>query len=155
MLPDTDALQEHAYEIESETRPLAVVGYVPLAKAIEALTNLRMGATYSPGAVPFVVEHSDGMVDCGYAAAQWAVDLYRWTLTSAVPAEHRDRIRGLLFGYAPSAIERFEVRRPVGLRADVGVRSGLLTTLARRNAPRTEETHSPSHRHEHMFVELH
>ncbi len=113
---DHRELHECAYLIERETRPLAVVCSVPADSARGVFGELQTGAAYSPGAVPFVVERGDGMADCGYATAQWAVDLYRWVLSDDVPECHRDRVCGLLFGYSPAAIERFEVRKALNLR---------------------------------------
>jgi hypothetical protein len=92
---------------------MAVVCSVPSTEAGQVFSDLQTGAAYSPGAVPFAVERSDAMVDCGYAAAQWAVDLYRWVWSPNVPSHQRDRICGLLFGYSSSAIEKFEVQKPV------------------------------------------
>lgn len=108
-------------------------------RACAAQYALALGGSYSPGAVAFVIDRGDGMADYGYAASGWAADLYRWAWTPGVPTIQRERVHGLLFGYSPDAIERFEARlpdfrvvnRPVAVRA----RRKLVPSLLHMDRP--------------------
>ena len=42
----------------------------------------------------------------GYASHAWAIDLLKWAM--GAPLVQRNRIFGLLLGYSPDAIRRFE-----------------------------------------------
>jgi hypothetical protein len=58
-------------------------------------------------------DRGDGTVEYGYAAAQWAIDLYCWVVNEkaddVVPSHQRHRIIGLLLGYSAAAISDFEM----------------------------------------------
>ena len=107
-------LREHAYLVARGVRPIALVGQCqssPVA-LLRAQTLLNNGA--DAGAIPFVIDRGDGCADLGYAAARWAIDLFRWIVKDAqdaIPSEHRDRILGLLFGYSIEAIRLFDDTR--------------------------------------------
>lgn len=101
-----DYIEEHAYLVARGVRPMAIVGHVEATERVmlEAASRLEVAAT-GIGTVPFVVRRADNMADCGFAAAQWVVDLYEWLAQStAVPVKHAHRIRGLLLGYSAEAI---------------------------------------------------
>ena len=124
---------EAAYLVERGVRPLALVASIASECSSEAEYALTMGGAYSPGAVPFVIPHGDGMADCGYAASGWVADLYRWTLSAVVPMVQRERIHGLLFGYSAEAVERFETRAPFWEReSSLGVVDRPVTVRAWR-----------------------
>lgn len=99
---------EHAYLIAREVRPLAIVGHC----VADASTMLAIAAELERvavgSAIPFVAPREDGVADYGFATYRWAIDLLRWAQTDAVPVEQRHRIIGLLLGYSPHAIHRFE-----------------------------------------------
>ena len=92
--PSDDLLREQAYLVERGVRPMALVDG---DRTVHDL--LRVGGTR---AVPFAVREGVS----GYASHAWVVDLLRWADTA--PAIQRDRIVGLLLGYCPDAIRRFE-----------------------------------------------
>jgi hypothetical protein len=108
-----EALAEQAYLVERGVRALALVGCCPVNEATHLAAELALAGQLSPGAVPFVVSQQDGRADYGYGASRWAIDLFVWASSDAVPLIQRERILGLLFGYAPEAVERFESRMPV------------------------------------------
>jgi len=110
--PSGDLLKEQAYLVERGVRALAIVGACREADAEQVPTVLALGGAYSPGAVLWVVARGDGFCDYGYAASRWAVDLYQWAWGPEVPVVQRERIFGLLMGYTPEAVERFEARLP-------------------------------------------
>lgn len=63
------------------------------------------------GAIPFVIDCGNGWADYGYSATSWLIDLWEWlnkSSPSTVPDTYRNRICGLLLGYSPEAIRRFE-----------------------------------------------
>ena len=66
--------------------------------------------TLAGAAIPFVIDCGDGTADCGYAAASWVVDLYRWIMSAPTPEIQRRRTVGLLLGYNADAIAKFEDR---------------------------------------------
>lgn len=105
-----DTIEEHLYLVSRGVRALAIVGtcesdpleMLKTATTIEGIANGQ--------AVPFVVDREDGFADYGFASSGWAVDLFRWTVVKSGPVSERQRgrILGLLLGYAPEAIARFE-----------------------------------------------
>jgi hypothetical protein len=110
--PCPEILLEHAYLVARRVRCLAIVGRYA---APDGIANVRLATLveqYSlPGVVPFVVDLGDERSDCGYAAATWVLELYRWLVTTAhgtIPEVHQERIVGLLLGYGPEAIRAFE-----------------------------------------------
>lgn len=113
-------LAEQAYLVGNGVRPLALVDApAPGAGAFELLGLLTRleGLRGSPTAIPFVIGVGGGRFAAGYAAAQWAIDLLHFALTTA-PLTQRHRILGLLLGYSADAIHRFEEtasRRPPSL----------------------------------------
>jgi hypothetical protein len=108
-LPSQDAMEEAAYLIARGVRPLAIFQSLEgdHVVALRALTLLERYA--SDGAIPFVFKAGGGLWECGYAAAAWVLDLYRFLVIDAnIPHPHLQRIIGVLLGYSPSAITRFE-----------------------------------------------
>jgi hypothetical protein len=107
-----DYIAEHAYLVARGVRAMAIVGHVRADKddMLTAASRLEI-ASVNVDAVPFVVVRRDGWADCGFAAAQWVVDLYEWSARSdAVPEAHAHRIRGLLLGYSADAIRAHDER---------------------------------------------
>jgi len=69
----------------------------------------RIEAWAETGALPFVLDLGDGTASFGYAAAGWPLDLFEWATTEKdIPQVQRERIIGLLLGYAVSAVSRFD-----------------------------------------------
>jgi hypothetical protein len=109
VLPSPELASEHAYQIARGTRPMALVGWCPADPMVMLRVATRLETAAEPGALPFVIDHQDGTASFGYAAARWILDLYEWIVCgAAVPQEQRERITGLLLGYAPEAISRYE-----------------------------------------------
>lgn len=108
-LPGNEVLAEHSYLVARGVRPMALAGWCTSDPMIMLRAATRLEAVAETGALPFVVDHQDGSATFGYAAAPWVLDLYEWLgKGSAVPQEQRERITGLLLGYAPDAISRYE-----------------------------------------------
>jgi hypothetical protein len=108
-LPNVELLTEHAYLVARGTRPMALAGWCPADPDVMLRVATRLEGTAEAGALPFVIDHHDGTATYGYAAARRVLDLYQWIARDpAVPQEHRERITGLLLGYAPHAISRYE-----------------------------------------------
>lgn len=99
-------VREAAYLVARGVRPMALVydGAADRLSMLQTATQLeRLG---DPGCIPLVVDHNDGRAGCGFASAQWVIDLYQWITSGvAVPPEHRHAILGLLLGYSTSAID--------------------------------------------------
>lgn len=106
--PSEDLLREHVYLVARGVRALAIAGWCEADElAMLRAATLVESHVESP-ALPFVVNHGDGRATYGYAAAAWALDLYQWAHAEQVPQEQRERIVGLLLGYSPEAVARFE-----------------------------------------------
>lgn len=108
-LPNIELLTEHAYLIARGARPMALAGWCPADPNVMLRVATRLESATQDGALPFVLDHHDGNATFGYAAARWVLDLYEWiSRDTAIPQEQRERITGLLLGYAPDAISRYE-----------------------------------------------
>jgi len=103
--PPDGVLREAAYLIARGVRPLALLGTCGSADA--SIVRHRLLTLGQARCIPFVMPAADGAVAFGYASHAWAVDLLRWADQKA-PEIQRDRILGLLLGYAPDAIRFFE-----------------------------------------------
>lgn len=89
---------------------MALAGWCAADPVVMLRAATRLEAVAESGALPFVIDHQDGSATFGYAAAAWVLDLYEWiSRDTAVPQEQRERITGLLLGYAAEAISRYEV----------------------------------------------
>src|SRR6266702_3693047 len=104
-----DAVREHAYLVSRGVRSFALVGDCEAIPCImgeirQQLDQLAMPYTRQ-GAIPFVVKWRDGehmRADYGFASSPWLIDLWAWLTNAdreAVPAVHRNRLRGLILGY--------------------------------------------------------
>ena len=88
---------------------MALMGWCSADPMVMLRVATRLESSAEPGALPFVIDHQDGKASFGYAAARWVLDLYEWiTRDTAIPQEQRERVTGLLLGYAPEAISRYE-----------------------------------------------
>jgi len=105
-------VREHAYLVSRGVRAIALVGACEAngRSMMRARELLKRNAL--PGPLPFVLDCGNNRAEYGYAVADWALDLYRWTndaeRTRRVPARQCDRIFGLLFGYSPEAIGSYD-----------------------------------------------
>jgi hypothetical protein len=130
-----DAISEQAYLVTRGVRSLALLGEEPITdrhQLMRLLTRLR-SLSDADGAISFVCDHGDGVVGFGYAAHQWVIDLYRWAMQTpedVPPSQHRQRILGLLLGYAASAIRDFEAR---GSGKLFSVRYGFFVACTKRH----------------------
>jgi hypothetical protein len=110
LVPNRDVLAEHAYLVARGVRPVAVAGHFQA----ETASTLRIATLIERAApaeevIPFVVEHCDGTSSFGYAASRWSLDFYEWAITDpAIPEQQRHRVIGMLLGYSPDAISRYE-----------------------------------------------
>ncbi|HEY4451551.1 MAG TPA: hypothetical protein VGN13_08155 [Solirubrobacteraceae bacterium] len=112
-LPSPDALAEQAYLVARGVRRMSLAGHLHLPEEAAEVALLTVATEVErhaePNAVPFVVDHGDGVASFGYAESRWALDLYEWAMKDpAVPQEQRHRIVGLLLGYGTPAISRHE-----------------------------------------------
>jgi hypothetical protein len=108
-IPSDEQLAEQAYLVARGVRPMALVGWCPADEFIMLRAATRLEAVAEPGALPFVIDHNDGQATFGFAAEPWVLDLYEWVSGDTdVPQEHRERITGMLLGYAAEAISRYE-----------------------------------------------
>jgi hypothetical protein len=110
LVPSPDVLAEHAYLVAREVRPLAIAGHFHGGSASPVrIATLIESASSAEGIVPFVIDHADGSGSFGYAANRWVLDFYEWVVTDrSLPEQQRHRIVGLLLGYSPVAISRYE-----------------------------------------------
>src|SRR6266545_5266457 len=107
-LPSPDLLNEQSYLVARGVRPMAVVGQCSADELVMLRVATRLEEEADANSIPFVVDHHDGHASYGYAAARWALDLYEWAMSETdIPQAQRDRIVGLLLGYAVHAVSRF------------------------------------------------
>jgi hypothetical protein len=111
-LPSEEVLIEQAYLVARGVRPLSLVGHCHLpedddAAVLSIATHVERHA--EPNAIPFVIDHGDGVTRYAYSKSRWAIDLYEWAVKDpSVPQEQRHRIVGLLLGYGTPAVSRHE-----------------------------------------------
>lgn len=110
--PSKECMEREAYLVSRGVRPLAQIGCCSSHYATLNIIRQKLAeaAQSLPKAIPFVVDHNDGIASYGYTTTFWAADLYRWAGSGAVPEDQRHRILGLVLGYSPQAIQDFEER---------------------------------------------
>ena len=104
-------LKEHAYLIARGVRHIAIAGHCQASHKSMLSVASQVEVCAVQGAIPFVVNRGDGIADYGYAAAQWALDLYQWVVCSPVahvPRRYAHHILGLSLGYSSDAIREFD-----------------------------------------------
>jgi hypothetical protein len=112
-LPSAELLTEQAYLVARGVRRLSLAGHchLPDVEPVVALLTIatELERNSATNAIPFVIDHGDGVASFGYSASRWALDLYEWTVKDPdVPQEQRHRIIGLLLGYDTPAISSHE-----------------------------------------------
>lgn len=112
LVPNRDVLAEHAYLVARDVRPLAIGGHFPTGSAsLLRIATLIEEAASGEEVLPFVIDHGDGSGSFGYAANSVTLDFYEWATTDpAVPEQQKHRIIGMLLGYSPGALSRYEER---------------------------------------------
>jgi hypothetical protein len=109
LVPNGDVLAEHAYLVARDVRPIAIAGHFPSDTADGLRIATLLERATGEDAIPFVIDHGDGSGSFGYAADRWALDFYEWTVQDrSIPEQQRHRIIGMLLGYSPAAISRYE-----------------------------------------------
>lgn len=110
LVPNPDVLAEHAYLVARDVRPLAIGGHFSTSSAsLLRIATLIEQAAPNEGVLPFVIDHGDGTGSFGYAVNRWTLDFYEWAVTDpSIPEQQRHRIVGLLLGYSPGAVSRYE-----------------------------------------------
>src|SRR5262245_61168630 len=110
LVPNADVLAEHVYLVARDVRPLAIAGHFPTESAsMLRIATLIETAAASEEVVPFVIDHGDGSGSFGYAANRMTLDFYEWAVTDrSIPEQQQHRVIGMLLGYSPVAISRYE-----------------------------------------------
>lgn len=110
LVPNRDVLAEHAYLVAREVRPIAIAGHFHTTSAsLLRIATLIESAAQGEAVLPFVINHGDDSGSFGYAANRWTLDFYEWAVTDrSIPEQQMHRIVGLLLGYSPVAISRYE-----------------------------------------------
>lgn len=119
-IPPKEYIEEHAYLVHRGVRAMAIVGYCEASDAnVQAVYfELHERAKGGPRSPLVFVVTVGGVLHYGYAARQWAADLYKYAMLEA-PEVQRERIIGLLLGYGADAIDDFDAREamtPTSLR---------------------------------------
>src|SRR4051812_38484221 len=78
-------LAESAYLVARGGRPLGLAGHCPSEGATMRRMAFLVESHAEPGAIPFLADRGDGFADYGYAASKWAIALFRWAQSDAVP----------------------------------------------------------------------
>jgi len=110
-LPVDEVLREQAYLVSRGVRQLSLAGHCHVDADSDGLLGVatHLERHGEGNAIPFVVDHGDGVASYGYSESRWALDLYEWAVTDpSVPQEQRHRIIGLLLGYGAPAVSRYE-----------------------------------------------
>lgn len=110
LVPSPDVLTEHAYLVARGVRPLAIANHFPTDSAsMLRIATLIETAAGNEDVLPFVIDHGDGSGSFGYAANRMTLDFYEWAASDRlIPEQQRHRIIGMLLGYSPVAISRYE-----------------------------------------------
>lgn len=110
LVPNRDVLAEHAYLVARDVRPLAIGGHFPTGSASPLrIATLIEEAASGEDVLPFVLDHGDGSGSFGYAANRMTLDFYEWAASDrSIPEQQRHRVIGMLLGYSPVAISRYE-----------------------------------------------
>lgn len=110
LVPNQDVLAEHAYLVARGVRPLAIGGHFPTGSASTLrIATLIESAAPNEQVLPFVIDHGDGSGSFGYAVNRWTLDFYEWAVTDrSIPEQQKHRLVGMLLGYSPAAISRYE-----------------------------------------------
>lgn len=109
MNADPELLSEQSYLVARGVRPLALVGWCTDDPDVMLRTATLVEQVAAEATVPFVVDHGDGRATYGYAANASVLDLYAWAQSGQdIPQCQRERIVGLLLGYAPAALASFD-----------------------------------------------
>jgi hypothetical protein len=110
LVPSPDVLVEHAYLVARGVRPLAIAGHFPTGSAsLLRIATLIEAAAPNEDAAPFVIDHGDGTGSFGFAANRMTLDFYEWAVTDrSIPEQQQHRVIGMLLGYSPVAISRYE-----------------------------------------------
>ena len=107
MLPSDDTIREQAWLIARGVRPLALVGDIELGETNMQDCFAKLSGIAGTSAIPFVfpvptMHHAV----VGYAAAEWVIDLLKWSYNQPVRRYHQ--IIGLLLGYSANEIARHD-----------------------------------------------
>jgi hypothetical protein len=110
LIPNLDVLVEHAYLVARGVRPLAIANHFQTASvSVLRIATVIEAAAEGEDVLPFVLDHGDGSGSFGYAANRMTLDFYEWAASDrAIPEQQRHRIIGMLLGYSPVAISRYE-----------------------------------------------
>lgn len=110
LVPNADVLAEHAYLVARGVRPIAIASHFPTDSAsMLRIATLIEEAASGEDVLPFVIDHGDGSGSFGYAANRMTLDFYEWAVTDrSIPEQQRHRVIGMLLGYSPVAISRYE-----------------------------------------------
>jgi hypothetical protein len=110
LVPNADVLAEHAYLVARGVRPLAIAGHFPTHSAsLVRIATLIETAASGEDVAPFVIDHGDGTGSFGFAVNRLTLDFYDWAVTDrSIPEQQRHRVIGMLLGYSPVAISRYE-----------------------------------------------
>ena len=105
-----DLLIEQAELVARGVRCLALVGQRHGLDSVESLAiATRLERHAQLGAIPFVLALDQGYTEYGFVASAWVLDLLEWMRNpGAVPERQQHRMIGLLCGYSPQEISRFE-----------------------------------------------
>lgn len=79
--PSDQSVREQSYQIARGVRSLALIGQCDAGARAMSRVRARLDALAETGAVSFLCDRGDGSAEYGYAAAQWAIDLYRWVVS--------------------------------------------------------------------------
>lgn len=108
-----DLILEHALLVSRGVRYLALVDSTGINPEEMAEAWKRLAYVLGPDyALPFVLPDSGGRyANAGYAADQWAIDLFEWIHREGPPLRFRHMIIGMLLGYSSAAIAKHDAHQ--------------------------------------------
>lgn len=106
----SDLIHEQVYLVARGVRAAAIVGGCEPESDLVHEIATELGIAADCEVVTFILPERGGAMLYGFAWNGWVVELLQWAFTEC-PDLHAHLIIGLLLGYSPAEICRFEERR--------------------------------------------
>lgn len=130
----SDALiAEQAYLIECGIRPMMLfyrirADPVLMGRVASYIERCAEGRAV----IPFVFDDKSGLAWIGYAANKCVFDTFRW-VTESLDEPYYSRVLGLLLGYSPVEIAKYDAQQPIRIFPNPTKLPGPISTQSIRD----------------------